>query len=106
LGKRERDRIQPRRSGEAPPNLRLIHDEATIRSNPSFDYWNDRSIEEIVRSLRPETAMPLIVRADGTILDGNTRVWILRLRGYDVESLPRSVYESQPSENFDDDDHT
>jgi hypothetical protein len=41
------------------------------------------------------------VKPDGTILDGNTRIWVLRQRGYDVDSLPRVTYVPQPLGDFD-----
>jgi hypothetical protein len=47
------------------------------------------SIEDIVKSLKPGSAEPLKVKPDGRIFDGNTRVYILEERGYDVNSLPR-----------------
>lgn len=38
-------------------------------------------------------ADPLVAKADGTIMSGNTRVFVLRERGYDVDALPRTPYE-------------
>jgi hypothetical protein len=49
--------------------------------------------DEIVASLRPDAAAPLLVATDGTVMDGNTRIYILRDRGYDVDTLPRKLYE-------------
>jgi hypothetical protein len=52
----------------------------------------------------PGSASPLLVKANGTIMQGNTRIWILMQRGYDVDSLPRVPYESPslPFEEFPD----
>ena len=33
----------------------------------------------------------LKTRADGTILDGHHRIYVLRSRGMDVDNLPREV---------------
>lgn len=38
-------------------------------------------------------ANPLVAKADGTIMNGNTRVFVLRERGDDVDALPRTSYE-------------
>jgi hypothetical protein len=51
---------------------------------------------EIVESLRPGARAPLKVKPQGDvdiIMDGNTRIKVLRERGYDVESLPRVPYD-------------
>ena len=45
--------------------------------------------EDIVNSLKPGAEEPLTVKPDGTIMDGNHRIRILRDRGYPVDSLPR-----------------
>ena len=79
--------------------LKFAHDEATIRANPSFAYWLALATEDIVATLQPGTRMPLTVKPDRTV--GNTRVWILRDRGYDVDSLPRVTYVPLPLEDFD-----
>ena len=51
----------------------------------------------IVASLRPGiSSMPLQVKTDGTVMDGNTRIRMLQGRGYDVESLPRQLYLTAP----------
>jgi hypothetical protein len=60
------------------PYLRFAHAEETIRANPSFSYWEAQPTDIIVATLRPGTRSPLTVKPDGTVLDGNTRVWILQ----------------------------
>jgi hypothetical protein len=74
-------------------SLRLLHSPTTLRPS-SLAYLRRRSTEQIVASLHPGSADPLIVRADGTIMSGNTRVYVLMERDYDVNSLPRTPYES------------
>jgi HAD superfamily hydrolase (TIGR01509 family) len=53
-----------------------------------FDKWSD---EALVHSLSPGQRDSLKARADGTLLDGHHRLQVLRLRGVDVESLPREI---------------
>jgi RHS repeat-associated protein len=78
--------------GNGPP-LRQLHSEDAMRGNLSGrNYWEKKSTEEIIESLRPGGRDSLKVKADGTIMDGNTRVQILRERGVDVDSLPREPY--------------
>ena len=50
-----------------------------------------RPTEEIVRSLRPDVKLPLKVKPDGRIFDGNTRIKVLEERGYRVSDLPRQT---------------
>lgn len=72
--------------------LRLIHARESLRPS-SVEHWTRKESDEIVASLRPDAAAPLLVATDGTVMDGNTRIYILRDRGYDVDTLPRKLYE-------------
>jgi len=94
-------RAASRSAMQPESRLRFAHDEGTIRANPSYSYWESQTTADVVATLQPGTKMPLTVKPDGTILDGNTRVWILRQRGYDVDSLPRVTYFPLPLEDFD-----
>jgi RHS repeat-associated protein len=85
-------------AAEAVP-LQLLHPEGSMLQS-SLDYWGKQSTQAIVDSLAPGSASPLVVKADGTIMNGNTRIWILMQRGYDVDSLARVPYES-PSLSFE-----
>ena len=85
-------------------SLRLLHDEDTISRRAGYAYWNRHHSDEIVDSLRPERPAPLIVDDQGLIWNGNTRVFILRQRGYDVDSLPRTPNPQTRIEDFDDPD--
>ena len=71
------------------PRLKRVHSDDTIKnSNKSgYEYWNNRSTQEIVDSLKPGSEEPMVVRPDGTILNGNTRALILEERGIDINSL-------------------
>jgi hypothetical protein len=53
----------------------------------SLEHHRQRTTEEIVESLRPGANSPLMVKADGTILQGNTRVKVLEERGYPIDDL-------------------
>ena len=78
----------------SPPPLRRIHSDQTLTSGSNrYDYESLQKMPttDIVNSLRPDASDPLTVRPDGTIIDGNTRVYILEQRGYNVNSLPRTV---------------
>jgi hypothetical protein len=44
----------------------------------------------------PDSDEPLIANEAGTILQGNTRAYILMERGIDLDSLPRETYSSVP----------
>jgi hypothetical protein len=43
----------------------------------------------IVQSLQPGHPEALRVKADGTVMNGNTRLKVLEERGYNVNGLPR-----------------
>ena len=83
-------------------SLRSLHSSETITSGnaSSYNYWSSQSTDSIVESLLNGDE-PLLVKSDGTIMNGNTRILALQSRGYDVNSLiPRlgsgNIYSSQP----------
>ena len=71
--------------------LRSLHGKDAV-SQTSIEYWSRRSTDEIIDSLGPDAAEPLRVKPDGTVMDGNTRIKVLRDRGVDVDALPRTPY--------------
>ena len=78
--------------------LRRLHEavyEYDRLAAKSLEYHRTRRTEEIVESLRPEAAQPLIVKRDGTIVQGNTRIKVLEERGYPVNDLPRKPYTNE-----------
>jgi hypothetical protein len=85
------------RSGGRRPPLRRIHGDGIYeqdqRARSSLVHHQSRTTEEIVDSLRPDARRPLLVKADGPIFDGNTRVKVLEERGYPVNDLPRKTIE-------------
>ncbi|MGP3964950.1 RHS repeat-associated core domain-containing protein [Nonomuraea sp. 3N208] len=86
-------------SGGCPPLKNLHPDSSLDRS--SLDFWHNQDTEDIVLSLRPGLDESLKVTPDGTIMNGNTRVTVLRSRGYDVDSLPREPYGGNPMTDED-----
>lgn len=84
-----------------PPPLTLLHEIATIVANPSYKFWQKQTTDDIVMSLRVEGRRPLTVKADGTVVDGNTRILVLQQRGYAIDALPRVIYEPWTMETND-----
>ena len=79
-------------SGIVPP-LKSLHGPEVYESGlakGSLEYWRKQPTEKIIESLKPGQTEPLITKPDGTIMQGNTRVKVLRERGVDVNSLPRT----------------
>jgi len=74
--------------------LRRLHPDQTVLSSnrSSHNYWATKSTEEIIDSLAADQPEPLMVKADGTVMQGNTRVMILQQRGVKVDSLPRVAF--------------
>ncbi len=66
-----------------------------------LDDYSKRSSQELIDSLKPGQPGSLKTRPDGTILDGNHRIKILRGRGVDVDSLPRQVVPKEPVSGLD-----
>lgn len=84
-------------NGENRQDLKPLHSEEAMRGNlSSRNFWSNKSNQEIIDLLRPGQRDSLKVKPDGTIMDGNTRIQILRERGVDVNSLPREPYNGQP----------
>lgn len=80
-------------SGQCDPPLQPLHPNSSLDKS-SLDFWGRQDTEDILFSLRPGAREALRVKPDGTVANGNTRIKILRDRGYDVESLPREPYGS------------
>jgi hypothetical protein len=72
------------------PELRLIHDEQSF-SQTSLAYWRTKSGDYILASFgspaNPDYSA-LQVKADGRVLNGNTRLFVLSQKGYDIETIP------------------
>jgi hypothetical protein len=74
-----------------PSPLKPLHPESSL-DDASLNYWRGRSTAEIIASLSPGSPEALRVKVDGTIMNGNTRVTVLKERGVDVDRLPREPY--------------
>jgi hypothetical protein len=72
------------------PPLKMLHPEDCLI--PLKLAQLDRlSTEDLVQSLAPGQPDCLKTRPDGTIIDGNHRIHILRKRAIDVDALPRQI---------------
>ena len=74
--------------------LRLIHGPETI-SGAAMDSVRKMSTEDIINSLK-NGDQPAIIKPDGTVMNGNTRLAVLRERGVDINKLglkPDPMYE-------------
>jgi hypothetical protein len=72
--------------------LQRIHSDAVYQSGSArlaLEYWRRQPTSAIVDSLRPGQPESLLVKPDGPIMNGNTRIKVLEERGYDTDSLPR-----------------
>jgi hypothetical protein len=76
------------------PPLQRIHSDAVYQAGSAklaLEYWRKQATDDIVRSLSPGGREALQVKADGRIMNGNTRIKVLEERGFDVNSLPRQI---------------
>lgn len=72
------------------PPLKPLHPDTSL--SPAKLVQIERLTTDAIRqSLLPGQRDCLKTRPDGTILDGHHRIYILRKRGLDVESLPREI---------------
>ena len=62
-----------------------------------MEFWGKKTTQEIIDSLKPGQAEALRVYPDGRIVNGTTRIKILRDRGVDVDKLPRETYKPDTS---------
>ena len=72
------------------PPLQPLHSDATL-SKPKLDKFRKWTDRQIIDSLQPGKPESLRVRPDGTIINGDHRIKVLRERGVDVNALPREV---------------
>ena len=67
--------------------LTFLHSRETIMGYSQLDSVRKMSTEQIMESLRPEGSQPMVVRSDGLIMNGNTRLFVLEERGVNIQSL-------------------
>jgi hypothetical protein len=72
------------------PSLKPLHSETSLVQS-KLEYFKLQSSDHIKHSWQPGEQNCLKARPDGTILDGHHRIAILRLRGIDVDVLPREI---------------
>jgi hypothetical protein len=72
------------------PPLKPLHSSESL-SEVKLQQLSRISTNTLQLSLIPGQIGALKARPDGTMLDGHHRVHILRLRGLDVDSLPREI---------------
>ena len=73
--------------------LRPLHTDE-LMNRVKLDQIERMTTDELVRSLAPGCRDCLKAKADGTILDGHHRVFVLRRRQVDIDSLPREIIDS------------
>ena len=65
---------------------RLYDQPGTARSESALPSAKDRPRSSLNR-LRPGAKSPLLVKSDGMVVQGNTRIKVLEERGYPVDEL-------------------
>jgi hypothetical protein len=73
-----------------PPPLKPLHPDESL-SPAKLAKYERLATADLVASLAPGGTESLKVRPDGTVLDGNHRIRILKDRGVDVDRLPREI---------------
>jgi hypothetical protein len=72
------------------PPLQSLH-HVTALSQVKLKLYARLTTDQLTQSLAPGHPGSLKTREDGTIIDGNHRIEILRGRGIDVDQLPREI---------------
>jgi hypothetical protein len=72
------------------PPLKPLHPD-TLLSPAKLEEMKLRATDVLQNSLLPGGKDSLKTRPDGTILDGHHRIHVLRMRGVDVDALPREI---------------
>lgn len=75
----------------SPSPLKPLHPDRLL-SHPKLTAFRKLATSDLIESLKPGQIGSLKVRADGTIMDGHHRLFILREREIDVEVLPREEW--------------
>jgi hypothetical protein len=72
------------------PPLKPLHPDTAL-SPAKLAKMESLGTDVLKHSLTPGQKDCLKTRPDGTILDGHHRIYVLRNRGADVDSLPREI---------------
>ena len=75
-----------------PPPLKPLHPDQSL-SVAKLAEMERQSTAALEHSVLPGQTHSLKARADGTILEGHHRIYILRQRGRNVDALPREIIE-------------
>lgn len=72
------------------PPLTPLHPDSSLNVS-KLAMFEKITTETLLHTLLPGLPGCLKTRPDGTILDGHHRIYLLRLRGVNVDVLPRDV---------------
>ncbi len=72
------------------PALKFLHSDELL-NKVKLAELERLTTQQIQMTREPGQKDCLKVRPDGTVLDGHHRIFILRGRGVDVDSLPRQI---------------
>ena len=72
------------------PPIRPLHVNTSL-SQLKLNHYARLNNEELMNSLEPGRTGSLKTRSDGTIIDGHHRIAVLRMRGINVDELPREI---------------
>jgi len=75
------------------PPLKPLHPDSAL--NPGKLAKLEKVATEILQATLLDRQHRLKTRPDGTILDGHHRIYVLRRRGVDVDTLPREVIDKE-----------
>jgi len=67
--------------------LTFLHSRETLQGLSTLDSIRKMSTEQIIESLKPGGSQPMVVRPDGLIMNGNSRLFVLQERGVDIQNL-------------------
>lgn len=76
------------------PPLKSLHPDSSLIP-AKLGAMEQYSTDMLKESLLPGRRDCLKTRTDGTILDGHHRIYLLRMRGVDVDSLPREIIDKE-----------
>src|SRR5689334_141467 len=74
------------RSSMSDPPLRPLHS-PTVLSQAKLQRFRALGTADLIESLRPGRPGALVTRPDGTVLEGNHRLAVLRERGIEIDRL-------------------
>lgn len=86
--------------------FKLGHEATTILTNKELESIRQMSTQDIIKSLNDAaSAEQMVIKPDGTVMNGNTRLFVLQERGLDINSLGLrpEVRIPEPMSPFDED---